>query len=184
MKIYTKTGDDGTTGLFGGGRLSKASPRIEAYGTVDELNSIIGHAATIAMYPIHAILSRIQIDLFVLGADLATPQETKSNYAIPRIEQEEVDRLERTIDEQTEELPELRKFILPGGSDLAARLHVARTVCRRAERLLVHLESVQTMGHHDIVYLNRLSDLLFVLARRANQLSGVPDIEWDGKKPQ
>jgi cob(I)alamin adenosyltransferase len=182
-KIYTKTGDDGTTGLFGGGRVSKNSIRIEAYGTVDELNSVLGlvRSSECAGF-IDELMARLQVDLFVLGADLATPLETKSTYSIPRIESEDVARLEQAIDHHTALLPELTKFILPGGSPLAANLHIARTVARRAERLLVALRDVQEIGPADIKYLNRLSDLLFVLARRANQEQSVNDVEWDGKK--
>ncbi len=184
MKIYTKTGDDGTTGLFGGGRVAKDSSRIEAYGTVDELNSVIGVArATISDTALTNLLERIQQNLFVLGADLATPLDARSNYAIPRIDEKDVRELEIAIDENEAHLTPLKRFILPGGSQAAANLHLARTVCRRAERLIVALSREQEIGSSDIVFLNRLSDLLFVLARRANQLSGVDDVEWDGKKP-
>ena len=184
MKIYTKTGDDGTTGLFGGGRVPKDSARIEAYGTVDELNSVIGLAVSASSIDwLDDLLQHIQQQLFVLGADLATPLDARSNYPIPRIDETDVKKLERAIDEQDNQLPPLKQFILPGGSVLAAHLHHARTVCRRAERLLVSLSQEQEIGKSDIIYLNRLSDLLFVLARRANQLTSVPDVEWDGKKP-
>ena len=183
-KIYTKTGDDGTTGLFGGGRIPKDSARIEAYGTVDELNSTIGMAAAEAeTHWLNDLLQHIQQSLFVMGADLATPLDARSNYSIPRIDERDVKSLELAIDENEAELPLLKRFILPGGSKLAAHLHYARTVCRRAERLLVHLSREQEIGSSDLIYLNRLSDLLFVLARRANQLASVPDVEWDGKKP-
>jgi cob(I)alamin adenosyltransferase len=179
-KIYTKTGDDGTTGLFGGGRVSKDSARIEAYGNVDELDSVIGLVRAASQYEwLNNLLQSIQEKLFVLGADLATPLDTRSDYKIPRIEEIDAKNLEKEIDKQTAELPPLKKFILPGGTELAARLHVARTVCRRAERSLVHLANEEEIGKHDIIYLNRLSDLLFVLARRANQLAGVSDIEWN-----
>ena len=184
MKIYTKTGDDGTTGLFGGGRVPKDSARIEAYGTVDELNSVIGLVASESSVDwLNDLLQSIQQNLFVLGADLATPLDARSNYAIPRMGDSDVKKLERAIDEHDAELPSLKRFILPGGSVAGALLHHARTVCRRAERLLVHLAHEQEIGKSDIIYLNRLSDLLFVLARRANQLGRVPDVEWDGKKP-
>ncbi|HWF43440.1 MAG TPA: cob(I)yrinic acid a,c-diamide adenosyltransferase [Candidatus Kapabacteria bacterium] len=185
MKIYTKTGDDGTTGLFGGGRVPKDSARIEAYGTVDELNSTIGLAAAESSAQwLNELLQHIEQSLFVMGADLATPLDARSNYSIPRIDETDVKMLEQAIDEHEAKLPPLKRFILPGGSRLAAHLHHARTVCRRAERLLVHLAREQEIGSSDIIYLNRLSDLLFVLARRANQLASVPDIEWDGKKPE
>jgi cob(I)alamin adenosyltransferase len=182
IKIYTKTGDDGTTGLFGGERVRKDSSRIEAYGTVDELNSGVGLAAAVAPQALAPVLRDLQISLFVLGADLATPIEQKITYSIPRVEESDVKRLEALIDEHTSQLPPLKSFILPGGTDCAARLHLARTICRRAERLLVTLRDEQEIGAHDLVYLNRLSDLLFTLARRANQLAGVEDVEWDGKK--
>lgn len=182
VKIYTKTGDDGTTGLFGGERVPKYALRIESYGTVDELNSALGFARAAAGEELAPILHIIQIDLFVLGADLATPLDLKTTYSIPRIEESDVHRLESWIDEQEALLPPLKQFILPGGSELATRLHLARSICRRAERLLVHLQSEQQLSEHDIVYLNRLSDLLFVLARTANRLAGVADIEWNGKR--
>ena len=179
-KIYTRTGDDGTTGLFGGGRVPKDSARIEAYGNVDELDSVIGLCAAASKYDwLNELLRTIQEKLFVLGADLATPLETRSNYSVPRIEEKDATRLERAIDEHAAQLPELKHFILPGGSELAARLHLARTICRRAERSLVHLATQEEIGTFDVIYLNRLSDLLFVLARRANQLAGVKDVEWN-----
>jgi cob(I)alamin adenosyltransferase len=179
-RIYTKTGDDGITGLFGGGRVSKDSARIEAYGNVDELDSVIGLCCASSQYDwLNDLLRSIQEKLFVLGADLATPLETRSDYKIPRIEETDSEYLEKEIDKHTAELPPLTKFILPGGSELAARLHIARTVCRRAERSLVHLANLEEIGKQDIIYLNRLSDLLFVLARRANQLAGVSDVEWN-----
>ena len=184
MKIYTKTGDDGTTGLFGGGRVPKDSVRIEAYGTVDELNSTLGIArANLEDKVLSDLLERIQQNLFVLGADLATPLDSRSNYEIPRIDEKDVRDLEVAIDENEAHLTPLKRFILPGGSSAAAYLHLARTVCRRAERLLVSLSREQEIGTSDIIFLNRLSDLLFVLARRTNQIAGVPDVEWDGKKP-
>lgn len=181
-KIYTKTGDDGTTGLFGGGRVPKDSARIEAYGNVDELDSVLGLCAAASEYAwLKKLLQAIQEKLFVLGADLATPLETRSTYDIPRVEESDSTRLEHLIDEHVAALPALEHFILPGGSELAARLHFARTVCRRAERSLVHLARIEEIGEHDVIFLNRLSDLLFVLARRANQLADVADVEWDGK---
>lgn len=182
LKIYTKTGDDGTTGLFGGERVRKDSIRIEAYGTVDELNSAIGIACTAAPEELSELFRELQVSLFVLGADLATPLEQKVTYSIPRIEKSDVERLERLIDEHESSLPPLKNFILPGGSECASHLHLARTICRRAERLLVTLRDEDTIGEHDLIFLNRLSDLLFVLARRANQLAGVDDVEWNGKK--
>ncbi len=181
-KIYTKTGDTGTTGLFGGGRVGKDSARIEAYGMVDELNSVLGWCAVVSEPEwLRTMLRGIQQKLFVLGAGLATPLETRSNYSVPRIQEADATVLEHAIDEQDTHLSSLKRFILPGGTELAARFHIARTVCRRAERALVHLSGREEIGAHDIVFLNRLSDLLFMLARRANQLSETPDVEWDGK---
>lgn len=183
LKIYTKTGDDGTTGLFGGERVRKDSARIEAYGTVDELNSAVGVARSEdAPQELSDLLREMQVGLFVLGADLATPLDQKITYNIPRIERSDVERLERLIDEHESHLSPLKNFILPGGSECAAHLHMARTICRRAERLLVTLRDEDAIGEHDLIFLNRLSDLLFVLARRANKLAGVEDVEWDGKK--
>ena len=181
-KIYTKTGDDGTTGLFGGERVRKDSARIDAYGTVDELNSAVGMAASVAPQDLRDVLRYLQISLFVLGADLATPLEQKITYSIPRIEESDVKKLEALIDDHTSQLAPLKSFILPGGTICAANLHLARTICRRAERLLVTLRDEQEIGESDIVFLNRLSDLLFTLARRANQLEGIEDVEWDGRK--
>jgi cob(I)alamin adenosyltransferase len=191
-KIYTKTGDDGTTGLFGGGRVPKDSARIEAYGNVDELGSVIGLCAAASSFDwLTDLLHSIQEKLFILGADLATPIKREggtgedaraTQYNIPRIEEADATQLEHAIDEQVAALPPLKHFILPGGSELAARLHLARTVCRRAERSLVHLAALEAIGRHDLIFLNRLSDLLFVLARRANKLAGINDIEWNGKK--
>ena len=179
MKIYTKTGDDGTTGLFGGGRVSKNSVRIESYGTVDELNSVMGLVAAQAGAEYFAdLISDIQRSLFVLGADLATPLESKTTYNIPRIEESDVKKLESAIDSEEAHLPPLEKFILPGGSPLAGFFHLARTVSRRAERIVVGLSETEEIGKFDIQFLNRLSDLFFVLSRRANQLAGVTDVEW------
>ena len=183
MKIYTKTGDDGTTGLFGSGRVSKNSIRIEAYGTVDELNSVIGILAVQSGAEYFALLLQdIQKSLFVLGADLATPLESKTTYQIPRIEESDVKKMEFAIDDAEIGLPPLEKFILPGGSAVAGYFHFARTVCRRAERIVVSLSESENIGAFDIQFLNRLSDLFFVLARKANHLAGVKDVEWDGKK--
>jgi cob(I)alamin adenosyltransferase len=183
MKIYTKTGDDGTTGLFGAGRVLKNSLRIEAYGTIDELNSILGVLGTQpGIQYFFDLIEDIQKSLFVLGSDLATPLESKTTYSIPRIEEPDVKKLEASIDREEAFLPPLEKFILPGGSPVAAYFHQARTVSRRAEREVVALSQAEHIGTFDIQYLNRLSDLFFVLARRANQLAGVSDVEWDGKK--
>jgi len=183
MKIYTKTGDDGTTGLFGAGRVSKNSVRIEAYGTVDELNSVIGIlGAQRGSEYFTELLQDIQRSLFVLGSDLATPLESKTTYKVPRIEESDVKKLESLIDSEELHLPPLTKFVLPGGSALAGYFHHTRTVCRRAEREVITLSQTEKIGSFDIQYLNRLSDLFFVLARRANQLAGIRDVEWDGTK--
>lgn len=182
MKIYTKTGDDGTTGLFGSSRVRKNSPRIAAYGTVDELNSVIGIVSTYDTGYFKKLLEELQKSLFVLGADLATPLESKTTYSIPRIDEDDVKKVEVAIDTEELALPELKNFVLPGGSALSAYFHLARTICRRAEREVITLSQSEHIGTYDIQFLNRLSDLFFVLARRANQIEGVRDVEWDGKK--
>lgn len=181
MKIYTKTGDDGTTSLFSGGRVSKTHLRVEAYGTVDELNSILGVAR--AYQPSEKTdtwLAQIQRQLFNLGADLATPLDAKSDWVV-RMDANTVLWLENAIDEMTAQLPELKHFILPGGSAAAAQLHVARTVCRRAERLIVGLQTQEPIGDHVLNYLNRLSDFLFTLARWENMQAGIPEDKWLGQ---
>lgn len=181
MKVYTRTGDDGTTGLFGGERVAKTHPRIAAYGTVDEANAALGLArAHLAGQPgadrADALLHTIQQDLFVLGGDLASPHETK--YPVPRVEARHVEALERAIDELEEDLPPLKHFILPGGSTAGAALHVARTVARRAERHCVDLGKNEEINDHAARYLNRLSDLLFVLARWVNHHADAPEAQW------
>lgn len=182
MKIYTRTGDRGETGLFGGTRISKADLRVEAYGSVDELNAEIGLAIVErdGDDPFRLFLLEIQRNLLVLGADLACaePDTSKVAQRSVRMGEEAVARLEAEIDRLDEKLPPLRKFILPGGAPLGARLHVARTACRRAERRCVELSRQQSVNPIAITYLNRLSDLLFVMARAANQSAGVPDVEW------
>jgi cob(I)alamin adenosyltransferase len=180
-KIYTKTGDDGTTGLVRGPRRSKADLRVEAFGTVDEANSCIGLARlhTISMPKLDRVLSRIQNDLFDLGSDLATPGEDAPE-AQPslRILPVQAEWLEQQIDAYNEGLTPLSSFVLPGGSPLAASLHLARTVTRRAERLVVELAEREPDTNRDVlIYLNRLSDLLFVLARVANS-NGEGDVLW------
>ncbi len=180
-KIYTKTGDDGTTGLFGGQRVTKDSLRIESYGTVDELNSVIGQARTLGMTPEHdELLGQVQETLFVLGADLATPADREpSSFVLPRVTADDIACLERTIDGLEETLPPLKSFILPGGTAAGATLHVARTVCRRAERRVVTLLGTDGgVGGLPVQYLNRLSDLLFVLARAVNHVAGVEEHPW------
>lgn len=177
MKIYTKTGDDGTTGLFGGGRVSKASARIECYGTVDELNSVIGVALSRECSPEgRRYLTTVQYTLFVLGADLATPREAKAT--IDRVEEQHASQLEQWIDELDSKLQPLKNFILPGGTESASHLHVARTVCRRAERLCVAAHETEDLGDAVVHYLNRLSDFLFMLARWENQYAGIEDTPW------
>lgn len=178
MKIYTRTGDDGTTGLFGAGRVAKDHARIEAIGTVDETNAAIGvaHASSSGQPDIMKLLSSLQHDLFVTGADLATPLSARAKTQ--RITPEHVTHLERTIDTLEEPLTALKYFVLPGGTDLAARLHLARVVCRRAERRVVSLSRHEELNELVLTYLNRLSDLLFVLARRANFDVNSPDVFW------
>ncbi len=181
MRIYTKTGDDGSTGLLGPGRVSKADLRVEAYGTVDELNAALGASRAIGLdAEADALTARLQDDLFVLGSALADPSPDGPFHGA--ITEAHVAHLESAIDRIEDELPPLTQFILPGGSASAAHLHLARAVCRRAERLAVALS--HTEGQHvsplDIVYLNRLSDLLFVLARAVNRRAGVADVIWKG----
>ncbi|NUN68740.1 MAG: cob(I)yrinic acid a,c-diamide adenosyltransferase [Bacteroidetes bacterium] len=185
MKIYTKTGDKGETALFGGERVPKDAQRIEAYGSVDELNCELGVIRAAKPHPsIDRILAKIQHQLFELGADLATPIAHQSPF-IPRIKRRHAVLLERTIDALEKELQPLKTFILPGGSPTAAHLHLARTVCRRAERNVVRLSRNEDIGDAVIVYLNRLSDLLFVMARYANHKDGVEEVKWvSGKRKQ
>ncbi len=179
MKIYTKTGDDGTTGLFGGRRVSKSDIRIEAYGTVDELNSVIGIVLSASVpEAMRPDLERISALLLTVGADLATPLLPPPIYAIPRVAESDVLLLERLIDEYEVDLEPLKNFILPGGTPAAANLHLARTVCRRAERSTVALAGAEDIGVTVEKFLNRLSDFLFVAARRANHLAGVGDVAW------
>ncbi len=180
MKIYTKTGDRGDTSLFGGQRVPKDALRIEAYGTVDELNSALGLArAENTDAHIDGILEEMQNELFELGADLATPLSVEKGK-VKRIELKDVQGLEKVVDDLQERLKPLRNFILPGGSPVAARIHFARTVCRRAERAVVRLSRNEDIGNTVVIYLNRLSDLLFVLARYANSRAGVPEVKWRG----
>jgi len=179
VKIYTKTGDSGETGLFGGPRVPKNSPRIEAYGAVDELNAVLGVARSVPLPgEIDAIVARVQHELFHLGAELATPDPAKSSTAV--IGATQIEQLEQEIDAQEASLAPLKQFILPGGSMAAAQLHLARTVCRRAERDLLTLMADErgAISPALLVYLNRLSDLLFVLARGANAALGQPDVPW------
>ena len=181
-RIYTRTGDDGSTALGSGTRISKDNLRVDCYGTVDELNSQLGVALSGGPpESLAAPLSRIQNDLFHLGADLCVAEADKVARPLPRIEERHVEWLETQIDGWNEQLTALENFILPGGGPVAAHLHVARTVCRRAERLLVTLARQEPVGRWTLPYLNRLSDLLFVMARAANLLSGEPDRLWNSR---
>lgn len=179
MKIYTKTGDDGTTSLFSGGRVSKSNLRVDVYGTVDELNSYLGVArAHLITETGDNYLETVQNHLFHLGADLATPMDAKADWLV-RITENEVEWLENSIDELSKSLPELKNFILPGGTSVAAHLHVARTISRRAERLLVALKNSETINEQALIYLNRLSDWLFTLARYENLQAGESETKWN-----
>ena len=180
MKIYTKGGDKGETGLYGGERVSKDSLRIETYGTVDELNSFIGLTlGEVSDSQIKKLLKQIQNTLFILGSDLSTPDNEKNKaHQIPRITKSNYEEIEREIDKFDARLNELRNFILPGGSKGAALLHICRTVCRRAERRVVSLKNKVNLNPDIIILLNRLSDLFFVLARYENKISGTGDVKW------
>lgn len=182
MKIYTKTGDKGKTSLFGGQRIEKFNLRIETYGTVDELNSVIGLARAFNKHEeLDNLFQLIQNTLFNLGADLATPYGTKFEKQVKRITNEHILFLENQIDNMQEKTPEFKNFILPGGEKTASYLHLARTVCRRSERLAVELSVSEEIGENVLKYLNRLSDFLFICARYANVLDNVKDIEWSTK---
>jgi len=181
VKIYTKTGDQGDTGLFGGGRVSKTHPRVEAYGDVDELNATIGLARSIEMMPrIDEVLVPLQRDLFAIGALLATPDREKMKKQLEKasIDDGRIAELEHAIDEGDRELEPLKSFIVPGGTPKAAALHVARTVCRRAERRVIAIAPSEEIPPIVVVYLNRLSDLLFTLARVANRRAGAGEVTW------
>jgi len=184
VKIYTRGGDEGQTSLFGPGRVGKAHPRIEAIGTVDELNAALGWAVTqLGAGTTRDRLESLQHDLFTLGAELATPAPTGSRKrpSTPPLPADRTGAMERWIDEAEEELPPLEAFVLPGGVPSAAALHLARTVCRRAERAVVRLSEAEELAPLVLAYLNRLSDLLFMLARLENHRAGAGDVEW--KKP-
>jgi cob(I)alamin adenosyltransferase len=182
-RVYTRTGDDGTTSLTGGARVPKDSRRIAAYGTVDEVNSAIGVALAAGLTPgIAEALRSIQNELFHLGADLSTPEGDKAKHPVPVISESHVLALERLMDRLSEELPPLENFVLPGGAPGAAQLHVARTVCRRAERAVVALARTEPVSAEAVRYLNRLSDALFVLARYENRSRGVEDVLWDSRR--
>lgn len=178
-KIYTKKGDAGQTSLGGGQRVAKDHLRVAAYGTVDELNSQIGVALAVGLSePLATVLSEVQNELFDLGSDLAFVEEDKATYRLPQIEGRHIERLEDLIDEMTTVLGPLENFILPGGSLGSAQLHVARTVCRRAERDVSALACEEVIGANVLAYLNRLSDALFVMARYENHMQGVPEPLW------
>jgi cob(I)alamin adenosyltransferase len=178
-KVYTRTGDDGSTGLGTGRRVPKTAPRIVAFGVVDELNAHVGVA--LAAQPaaeIAAVLRRVQNELFHLGSDLCVPEADKAAMPVPRVEQRHVDALERDLDLFTAELPPLENFILPGGAAGAAALHLARTICRRAERRIATLARDGDVSAHVLAYVNRLSDALFVMARYENLEAGVDEPLW------
>lgn len=180
MKIYTKVGDDGRTALYGSSdRISKANLRVAAYGDVDELNSVIGVVrSSLHDSGIDAVLESLQHSLFRVGAELACVPEKAASEAVPKVGEVDIAELERCIDTWETELTPLRNFILPGGSTVAAQLHLARTVCRRAERSVVVLHQQSPLRPELLCYLNRLSDLLFVLARLANQRASINDVPW------
>jgi cob(I)alamin adenosyltransferase len=178
VRIYTRTGDDGTTGLLGPGRVLKSSARVEAYGTVDELNASLGAALALDREAwLAALLPTLQSQLFQLGAELAATSPAAQS-SLERISNADIEALEATIDRFESELPTLTQFILPGGGALGAQLHWSRTVCRRAERRLVTLHVGEPIEPRLIRYLNRLGDLLFVLARWCNHRAGVPEALW------
>lgn len=182
MKIYTRTGDGGETSLFGGGRVPKDHPRVTAYGTVDELNAVLGWVVSVVGEGETADrLRAVQNDLFALGAVLATTPPAAGRptpKGVPALPTTRVAEMETWMDAASDELPELRAFILPGGTAGAAALHVARTVCRRAERAVVTLTAAEPVDEGAVTYLNRLSDVLFTLARLENHRAGVADVEW------
>ena len=184
MKIYTRTGDEGTTALYGGERVPKDTARVEAYGTVDEANALLGVTRTQLgqLSEFDALLAELQSALFDVGADLATPESRYRKNIVP-MTAEDVGGLELQIDRLEADLPELRAFILPGGHPAAASLHHARTVVRCAERRTAALSHTEAINPQVIVYLNRLSDLLFVLARAVNVAAGVQDLEWQARRP-
>ena len=180
-RVYTRTGDDGTTGLGVRVRVRKDDARVEAYGAVDELNSALGVAVAAGLSAAVAdSLGRVQQELFHLGSDLCVPPDDGAPL-VPRIEPRHVEALEKTMDRLQEELEPLANFVLPGGSAAAAALHLARTVCRRAERRLVTLAAAEPVGAPALKYVNRLSDALFVMARYENLVHGAPDVLWDSR---
>ncbi len=181
-RVYTRAGDTGTTALGGGQRVAKDSLRIEGYGTVDELNSMIGVAIAAGLHDsMRERFHVIQQVLFNLGSDLCILEEDKQRFKVPGIEPRHVADLETWMDEWNDELEPLKSFILPGGDMAAAQLHVARTVCRRAERIVIALSREEPVGEQVIPYLNRLSDFLFVASRQQSKLNGLGDILWDSR---
>ena len=180
MKIYTKTGDKGETGLFGGERVSKNNLRLNAYGSIDELNSFLGLALIeVTSVEIKNVLNDLQNKLFVLGSDLATPETEKNvKLNITRLPDSYILDTEKTIDDFEAKLDELKNFILPGGSKGSALLHICRTISRRAEREVVALKNTEHIGENIVIFLNRLSDLFFVLSRFENKYSNIPDTKW------
>lgn len=182
-RIYTRTGDTGETGLFGGGRVSKAAGRVAAYGEVDELNAVLGWVLVkVTDAAMRDRLRVIQADLFTLGAHLATPPDARSRGHLPPLPEERIVEFEEWIDSAEQELEPLRSFILPGGDEAGAALHLARTVCRRAERAVVALAAEEPVQPTVLVYLNRLSDLLFDLARLANHRAEHPETPWQPRE--
>jgi len=179
MKIYTRTGDKGDTGLLGGSRVPKDHLRIEAYGTVDELNSHLGLLRDMAV-PYHGeLIAGIQHTLFAIGSRLASSSEEEATrFQVPQVGDADIDALEHAMDIMDKELEPMRNFILPGGHPTVSQAHIARTVCRRAERRVVQLAAQEPVPEHVVRYLNRLSDLLFVMARHLGKLHGVPDTPW------
>ncbi len=183
MKLYTKTGDDGTTGLFGGVRVGKDDIRVEAYGTIDELNAALGLAQSLgADVREGELIAELQDDLFVLGSELACIPEKRERLKLRLLDATDVVRLENHIDALETGLPPLKNFILPGGHPVAAALHQARTICRRAERRVLALSKVQPVAPHLLVYLNRLSDVLFVMARHTQSERNLEDVLWRPRK--
>jgi cob(I)alamin adenosyltransferase len=182
MKIYTKTGDAGETGLYGGERVKKFSKRVSSYGTVDEANSAIGLArASLNDAELDVVLAQIQNALFDVGADLATPVGSKYEKNLTRIDAQDISQLEELIDTYQAQCPEWTNFILPAGNPAAAALHLARTITRRAERDVLELETLEDSNHDVAVYLNRLSDFLFILARVVNARAGLSESAWHVK---
>lgn len=179
MKIYTKAGDDGSTGLIGGQRVRKSDERIDCVGAVDEVNGSLGWCAASGDANLTDLIRPIQNDLFVIGSHLALPNGATAGASLPVLDESIVSRLEMEIDAAEHDLPPLRNFILPGGTEAAARLHLARTVCRRAERRIVGFALDQAVPVVILTYLNRLSDWLFVQARHANHRAGVADVPWE-----